>query len=136
MGSLPPCDDARLFVRRDAGVTYYECALPLTAMREHISPGEGREFCFALLVHDPDGTGFAIGARLPACGPGTFASGVEQLGTKPNGDPIRPSTARRPGACVHQSTEGGADARLSWGSPSHPSRNQSNPEVDSCSFLL
>jgi len=57
VGALPPCDDARLFVRRDAGVTYYECALPITAMREHISPGEGREFCLALLVHDPDGTG-------------------------------------------------------------------------------
>ena len=57
VGSLPPCDDARLFVRRDAGVTYYECALPITAMREHIPPGEGREFCFAMLVHDPDGTG-------------------------------------------------------------------------------
>jgi hypothetical protein len=38
------------------GVTYYECAIAMRSIRE-IRPGAGREFCFSLLVHDPDGTG-------------------------------------------------------------------------------
>jgi hypothetical protein len=26
-------------------------------MRDQLRPSEGREFCFSVLVHDPDGTG-------------------------------------------------------------------------------
>ena len=37
--------------------TYYEVALPFLPMRNRIRPGEGREFCLSVLVHDPDGTG-------------------------------------------------------------------------------
>lgn len=51
------CDKAQLAVRREGRVTYYECGLPMKAMRAEIPPGEGREFCLSLLVHDPDGTG-------------------------------------------------------------------------------
>jgi len=50
-------DDAELVVRRADGVTYYECSIPFKLMRETIRPSEGREFCFSLLVHDPDGAG-------------------------------------------------------------------------------
>jgi len=41
--------------RRDK-VTYYECAIPLKSLDE-IKAAEGREFCFSVLVHDPDGSG-------------------------------------------------------------------------------
>ncbi|HUT37648.1 MAG TPA: NEW3 domain-containing protein [Planctomycetota bacterium] len=47
---------ARLVVRRRGGATCYEAAIPLAAM-PGIQPTEGREFCFSVLVHDPDGTG-------------------------------------------------------------------------------
>ncbi len=47
---------ARVVVRRTKGVTRYECAIPFSAMPT-IRPDTGREFCFSLLVHDPDGTG-------------------------------------------------------------------------------
>ena len=50
-------DKARVAVRRAGGVTYYECGLPFTPMRDKIRPSEGREFHFSVLVHDPDGTG-------------------------------------------------------------------------------
>jgi hypothetical protein len=43
-------------VTRKDKVTYYECAIPLKLLAE-IKASEGREFCFSLLVHDPDGTG-------------------------------------------------------------------------------
>jgi len=46
----------RLKVKRRAGVTTYECAIPFSIM-EQIEPMEGREFQFSFLVHDPDGTG-------------------------------------------------------------------------------
>jgi hypothetical protein len=48
--------DAQVAVRRAKGVTTYECALPFSSMPD-MRPAEGREFCFSLLVHDPDGTG-------------------------------------------------------------------------------
>lgn len=51
------CDDAELAVRRRGQTTYYECSLPFRPMRDEIRPSEGREFCFSVLVHDPDGTG-------------------------------------------------------------------------------
>ena len=44
-------------VRRMGDVTHYECSLSLRPLRSHIEPIEGREFCFSVLVHDPDGTG-------------------------------------------------------------------------------
>ncbi len=47
---------AEAAVSRSGAVTYYECAIPFKALPE-IQPGEGREFCLSLLVHDPDGTG-------------------------------------------------------------------------------
>lgn len=43
-------------VTRKDKVTYYECAIPLKLLFE-LRAGEGREFCFSVLVHDPDGTG-------------------------------------------------------------------------------
>jgi hypothetical protein len=49
-------DEAQTVVTREGGVTYYEVAVPLAAMPD-IRPEPGREFCFSLLVHDPDGTG-------------------------------------------------------------------------------
>jgi len=51
------CDDAEVAVRRQGQTTYYECSLSFRPMREHLSPSEGREFRFSVLVHDPDGTG-------------------------------------------------------------------------------
>jgi len=48
---------ARVAVRRVGTTTFYEAALPWQPLREAIPPSEGREFCFAVLVHDPDGTG-------------------------------------------------------------------------------
>jgi len=48
--------EAKLVVRRKAGVTTYECSLPFAAMPA-VVPAEGREFFFSMLVHDPDGTG-------------------------------------------------------------------------------
>jgi hypothetical protein len=57
--SLEPlaCGDAETAVVRDVGVTYYECSLPFSLLREAVEPAEGREFFLAMLVHDPDGTG-------------------------------------------------------------------------------
>jgi len=43
-------------VSRSGKTTYYECAIPLKLLGE-LRAGEGREFCFSVLVHDPDGTG-------------------------------------------------------------------------------
>jgi len=48
--------DAEVAVRRSGGTTVYEAAIPFKAMPE-LRPTAGREFCFSLLVHDPDGTG-------------------------------------------------------------------------------
>lgn len=55
--SLLAFDEAEIAVRRDGGTTWYECALPFKRMQDMIRPGEGREFCLSVLVHDPDGTG-------------------------------------------------------------------------------
>ena len=48
--------EAKLVVKSRQGITYYECAIPFSVMRD-IKATEGREFCLSLLVHDPDGTG-------------------------------------------------------------------------------
>lgn len=48
--------DAQVAVRRKKGFTYYECAIPFARM-PLLRPTVGRELCFSLLVHDPDGTG-------------------------------------------------------------------------------
>jgi hypothetical protein len=50
-------DEALVAVRREGGITYYECSLPFRPMNEALRPSEGREFYFSVLVHDPDGTG-------------------------------------------------------------------------------
>ena len=51
------CEEAQVAVRRDGKVTYYECSLPFSPMRDAIRPTEGREFYMSVLVYDPDGTG-------------------------------------------------------------------------------
>lgn len=48
--------EVELVVARRSGVTHYECAIPVKLLNG-IRPGEGREFCLSLLVHDPEGTG-------------------------------------------------------------------------------
>jgi len=49
-------DQVEAAVARKGNVTYYECAIPLKLLSA-LRAGEGREFCFSILVHDPDGTG-------------------------------------------------------------------------------
>lgn len=61
--------EAQVAVVRDGGITYWECALPFGLMRSHIRPGEGREFCFSLLIHDPDGTGLRDWGQAAGLGP-------------------------------------------------------------------
>jgi hypothetical protein len=50
-------EDADVSVNRDGNVTYYECSLPMSPMRDALRPTEGREFYMSILVYDPDGTG-------------------------------------------------------------------------------
>ena len=68
--SLAPLElaQAEAVVSRQAAVTYYECAIPFQAIPE-IQPGEGREFCLSLLVHDPDGTGLRDWGRAAGLWP-------------------------------------------------------------------
>jgi hypothetical protein len=47
---------AQVAVTREGHWTYYECAIPFKAL-SLIQPEPGREFCFSVLVHDPDGAG-------------------------------------------------------------------------------
>jgi len=47
---------AQVAVRHNGGWTYYECSIPFKAM-PLIQPEPGRDVCFSVLVHDPDGTG-------------------------------------------------------------------------------
>jgi len=51
------CEKATVAVSRTGSMTYYECGIPFSLMGGQIRPGEGREFCLSVLVHDPDGTG-------------------------------------------------------------------------------
>ncbi len=57
-GPLAPRElpEVALAVARADSVTHYECAIPFSLLGD-IRPGEGREFCLSVLVHDPDGTG-------------------------------------------------------------------------------
>lgn len=48
--------EAQVVVKRQGGVTHYECAVPFAAIPT-IRPAVGREIAFSILVHDPDGTG-------------------------------------------------------------------------------
>ena len=50
------CDGVTASVKRDGNVTRYEIGVPFKLMPE-MKPEAGREFCFSLTVHDPDGTG-------------------------------------------------------------------------------
>ena len=59
---------ADVAVARSGGVTYYECSIPLKAMPK-IRPEPGREFCFSVLVHDPDGTGLRDWGRAAGLWP-------------------------------------------------------------------
>ena len=49
-------EGAEVAVGRSGGVTRYELSIPFKPMRS-LRATPGREFCFSLLVHDPDGTG-------------------------------------------------------------------------------
>jgi hypothetical protein len=49
-------EGTQALVRRSGKWTIYEVAVPFKLMPE-IKPAPGREICFGLLVHDPDGTG-------------------------------------------------------------------------------
>lgn len=49
-------DQAEVAITRNDRRTSYECAIPLKRLPE-LRASEGREFCFSILVHDPDGTG-------------------------------------------------------------------------------
>jgi hypothetical protein len=52
--------EAEVAVRHADGVTYYECTLPVKSLQDEVRPSEGAEFYFALIVHDPDGTGTRV----------------------------------------------------------------------------
>jgi len=49
-------EGAQVAVAREGNYTYYECSIPFKAI-PMIRPDPGREICFSVLVHDPDGTG-------------------------------------------------------------------------------
>ena len=49
-------DKAKIAVRREGSVTYYECGIPFRSL-SGIKASEGREFFLSVLVHDPGGTG-------------------------------------------------------------------------------
>lgn len=49
-------ESAQAVVRRSGNTTTYEVAVPVKCLPD-LRPTAGREFCFSLLVHDPDGTG-------------------------------------------------------------------------------
>ncbi|HJN15405.1 MAG TPA: hypothetical protein QGH10_07945 [Armatimonadota bacterium] len=51
-----PAEGAQVAVKHQAGVTRHEIAIPFALMGD-IRPTPGREICFSLLIHDPDGTG-------------------------------------------------------------------------------
>jgi len=55
-------------VSRKGNVTYYECAIPLKLL-DRIKASEGREFCFSVLVHDPDGSGLRDWGRAAGLWP-------------------------------------------------------------------
>jgi alpha-galactosidase-like protein len=61
--------DAKVAVTRKEGMTYYEFSLPFGPLRDQIRPSEGREFCFSVLVHDPDGTGLRDWGEAVGLGP-------------------------------------------------------------------
>jgi hypothetical protein len=70
--SLEPleCSDVETAIVRDGEMTYYECSLPFSRLREAIEPAEGREFFLSVLVHDPDGTGLRDLGRAAGLWPG------------------------------------------------------------------
>lgn len=49
-------EDAQTVVKRSGHITTYEIAVPFKQI-PGLKPTAGREYCFSLLVHDPDGTG-------------------------------------------------------------------------------
>ncbi len=61
--------NAEIAVWRNEGTTYYECAIPWRPIRETIPASEGRELCFSLLVHDPEGTGLRDWGQAVGLGP-------------------------------------------------------------------
>lgn len=89
--------DVAVCVKRAGKFTNYEIGVPFKLMPE-IQPSAGREICFGLLVHDPDGTG------------------VRDLGTVMN----RWEEDRRPhGWCLWENVKWGAkppfDANVEFG---------------------
>ncbi len=51
------CSDVEIAIRREDGMTHYECSIPFSLLRDAVEPAEGREFFLSVLIHDPDGTG-------------------------------------------------------------------------------
>jgi len=49
-------EEAEVKVKRADGITRYELTVPMKPMKP-LRATAGREYCFSLLVHDPDGTG-------------------------------------------------------------------------------
>ena len=95
------CDEAELAVVRDGLVTYYECSLPFSLVREAIVPDVGREFFLSVLVHDPDGTGprdlgQAAGLWTDAYGAWTWS----RWGPMARRDELPPGTRVRWGLCT------------------------------------
>jgi hypothetical protein len=48
--------DAKVAVKRQKGLTIYECSIPLSLIPK-IKPMTGRDYLMSFLIHDPDGTG-------------------------------------------------------------------------------
>jgi len=60
--------EAKVVVKRKGNITHYECAIPFSVMPQ-IKPDVGREICFSILVHDPDGTGVRDWGEAAGLGP-------------------------------------------------------------------
>ena len=93
--------EVEIVVRRVDNVTYYECSVPWREMKQVLQPAEGREICFSLLVHDPDGTGL----RDWGDSAGSWESQRTWLGWSKwpganRGPHNRPTTAASNGDCV------------------------------------
>lgn len=63
------CTDVELAVAREGTTTRYEASIPFSLLKGAFRPGEGREFCFSVLIHDPDGTGLRDWGEAAGLGP-------------------------------------------------------------------
>ncbi len=67
MASPAPAGVEAVVTRKD-NVTCYECAIPLKSL-DRVKASEGREFCFSVLVHDPNGSGLRDWGRAAGLWP-------------------------------------------------------------------